>query len=81
MGDKEELIDEVFEENESLARSNKKQDVKDLLFWGIQGPGSEGHEDVEDEDQDEDEDIISLLTMFLEEGTGDPGETEKEQSC
>ena len=52
----------------SLTRSHKKQKFKDLLLWGIQGPGNEEHEDVGDEIEDEDEDINSLLTMFLEEG-------------
>ena len=42
----------------SLAKNNKKQKFKDLLLWGIQGPDSE---------ENEGEDIISLLTMFLEE--------------
>ena len=77
LGDKGEiieLVDDVFEEDKekqevgvmltgralekSLARNNKKQKFKDLLLWGIQGPGSE---------ENEGEDIISLLTMFLEE--------------
>ena len=53
----------------SLVRSNKKQRVKDLLLWGIQGPDRlEDGEAVGDTNEDKDEDLISILTMFLEEG-------------
>ena len=40
-----------------------------MLLWGIQGPGRvEDGDVVRGESEDEDEDLISLLTMFLEEG-------------
>ena len=53
----------------SLARNNRKQKVRDLLLWGIQGHDElDDGEVVGDTNEEEDEDLISILTMFLEEG-------------